>query len=106
MKNDKINFGDETFRDNVIELVLFSPNSDNVGIVLTSIKNENEHILRIIQLLYSVQDNSYDPIQELASFSFKTYDELKDFIEELPNVSGIDMLLLLNPLAPSSFMQN
>ncbi len=101
-----INFSDDIFNDTSIELTLFSPVSDDVGVIVVSSKENNAHTLRIIQLLYSPQDESYSPIQELAAFSFQTYKQLEDFLEKLPNISGIDMLLLLNPLRNNSSFQN
>src|SRR5690625_8028440 len=93
-----INFSHDIFKHSSIEQTLFSPTADDLGVIIVSGKEKNTHILRIIQLLYSFPEQRFIPVQELASFDFQTYEQLKDFLENLPNLSGIDMLSIINLL--------
>ncbi len=45
-----------------------------------------------------MDEDAFFPVQELASFSFGTKGEMKNFVKRLPEMSGLEMLLLLNPL--------
>ena len=101
-----INFSHDIFKHSSIEQTLFSPTADDLGVIIVSSKEKNTHVLRIIQLLYSFPEQSFIPVQELVSFDFQTYEQLTDFLENLPNLSGMDMLLLLNPLTDNSDIQN
>jgi len=106
INNKNTNVVKNISNENVIEEILISPESDSIGIAFTSSVKSNFHVLNIVQLLYSMNDDSYSPVQELATFSFQNYEELKEFIQKLPRLSGIDMLLLLNPLKSNSSLQN
>lgn len=97
----KVLFPDELIEDKVIETTIFPVNSKTVGIAVLSHKEGPAHILRIYQLLYNKESESYEPIQELAAFTFKRRDELTDFLDDLPHLNGLEMLMLLNPIGPN-----
>ena len=92
-------FPNELLNDMSIEQTFFPSNSDEVGVaVLSHVENE-VHIMRIYQLVLSMESNAFEPIQEMVSFAFESRKELIDFLERLPNLTGLEMLMLLNPIS-------
>ncbi|GAB3790406.1 hypothetical protein [Virgibacillus kimchii] len=59
-------------------------------------KKDGMFIAHILEM--AKDEDSFFPIQELASFSFSTKGEMKDFVKRLLDMSGLEMLVLLNPL--------
>lgn len=82
-----------------IEDTFFPTNSNDVGIAVLSDFQDSVHIMRIYQLLLNKDSGSFEPIQELASFSFATREHFDDFLKMLPNMTGLEILMLLNPLS-------
>lgn len=100
-RKDKLYLPDEVLQDMKLEDVIFPINSDKTGVVVLSQKGKNnDSVMRLFQLLLDQEADQYYPVQELAAFSFQSYEELKDFLITLPNLNGIEMLMLLNPLPP------
>lgn len=77
--------------------VTFPDSNEQIGIAALSERDGSNHILRIYQLVYN-EEELFEPIQELAAFSFLDREELTSFLERLPSISGLEMLMLLNPL--------
>lgn len=97
--NRAVNFSNELLRDMTIERTFFPSNSDEVGVaVLSHIENE-EHITRIYQLVLNMKSNVFEPTQEMASFAFESSDDFFYFLDKLPNLTGLEMLMLLNPIS-------
>lgn len=78
-------------------VISLSLENEEVGIIVLSELENDNHVLRLVHSI-EVDDEKYDFIQELAAFSFQSRQELNDFVQSLPNLSGLEMLLLLNPL--------
>lgn len=43
--------------------------------------------------------NTFEPVREMVSFSFGSIEYFEEFLEMLPNMIGLEMLMLLNPLS-------
>jgi len=71
------------------------------GVIISGFSEHNgkSHILRIYQLSYSHFTDTFDFVQELEAFSFRSHEELVDFFDKLPQLNGIEMLMLLNPVS-------
>jgi len=96
-------FPNELLEEMQVETTIFSPENEIIAIAALSKIENSAHILSLWQLLKD--QNSYHPVQELAAFSFLDRVDLEDFLHRLPDMSGIEMLLILNPL-PSNPIQN
>jgi len=58
------------------------------------------HIMRVYQLLSNQSTMVYEPVQEMVSFSFENRSEFVDFLTQLPNLTGLELLILMNPIIP------
>lgn len=94
----RVVFPDELLEGMSIESTIFSPGNEKVGIATLSEEQDAQFVLRIY-LLIQKKDEKYHLKQELAAFSFKSRKELDEFLVKLPNLSGLEMLLLLNPMS-------
>ncbi|PAV28420.1 hypothetical protein CIL05_17465 [Virgibacillus profundi] len=94
-------FPDELLERMQLETTIFTPANDAVGFAALSEEVGLTLILRLYQLVMD-EDNIYDPIQELAAFSFESRIELDQFINRLPEITGLEMLTILNPLPGAS----
>jgi len=101
MENEKRVIHPEWLSDLKIERTIFSENDSQVGVATLSQEEHSEHILRIFQLLFNYDENAYEYIQELAAFTFQNRAELVYFLDKLPHLTGLEMLMLLNPLHPN-----
>lgn len=77
---------------------IFSTGSTKTIISTFSEYDGNRHILRVFQLMYNNVTLNFDYVQELEAFSFKTHHNLSKFLDQLPFLNGIEMLLALNPV--------
>ncbi|GAB3806661.1 hypothetical protein [Virgibacillus kimchii] len=92
----KVRFDDDMLENMEIETSIFSPVHPELGVAVLSEKKDGMFIVHILEL--AKDEDAFFPIQELASFSFSTKREMKDFVKQLPDMSGLEMLLLLNPM--------
>lgn len=91
-------FPNELLDEMLIEQTFFPSNSDEVGVAVLSHIENDIHIMRIYQLLFNHETSSFEPVQEMASFSFQSQGDFNEFLERLPNLTGLEMLMILNPL--------
>lgn len=91
-----VEFPDELLEGRLIETTIFSPENEDIGIAILSEFQGGTYVMRIYQLEQS-QHEKYSPIQELAAFSFHSRRKFDEFLESLPEMSGLEMLLALNP---------
>ncbi len=99
MDTDKIiSFPNELLEKMTIETTIFSPENDRIGVAILSERNNMDHIVRIYQLVLSSNNEEYNFVQEMAAFSYKYRDEVDDFLERLPNMSALEMLMMLHPI--------
>lgn len=96
MNEENVFFPDEMMENKKLETVIISPVSTEIGIAALSESSQSMHILRLYQLSFEEYENTYIPVQELEAFSFQHYDELTNFLEKLPEMSALEMLLVLN----------
>lgn len=91
-----------------VEATAVSPSHPDVGVLILS-KGFNQFSTEIVFRLYRIQKDPttdcYYISLELEAFMFKRFKEAKDFLEKLPNMTGLEMLLLLNPVHPASNLQ-
>ena len=102
----KASFPDEILSEMNFEKNIFSTAKTDVMISTFSEWNGSTHVLRVYQLLYNRFNETYEFAQELAAFSFEDRSELVDFLNKLPGLNGIEMLMLLNPVSPSQKLMN
>ncbi|NMH72767.1 hypothetical protein HF078_06760 [Bacillus sp. RO2] len=104
----KVEVPKEMLKGMQIEGTAISPSHPGVGVLILS-KGFNQFSKEIVIRLYRIQKDtnteSYYIVLELEAFMFKKYKEAKDFFEKLPNMTGLEMLLLLNPIHPSVNLQ-
>jgi hypothetical protein len=99
MNSKNVAFPDELLVNRTLETTIFTKENDLFGIAVLSEQGEDGLlVLRIYQLLWSEEEDSFIPVQELEAFGFYSREELVDFVERLPDISGLEMLMLLNPL--------
>jgi|SRR5690625_1844093 len=80
-----------------VEGTIFPKNASQVGVATLSHEDCSPHVLRVYQLLFNDYEEAYEPVQELAAFRFESRKELVDFLNDLPHLNGLEMLMLLNP---------
>src|SRR5699024_4218990 len=94
----KLNMPDEILQTMKFEENIISTAKIDVIISGFSEHNGGGHILRIYQLSYSYFTDAYNFVQELEDLSFRNHEQLVGFFDELPQLNGIEMLMLLNPI--------
>lgn len=104
----KVEVPKEMLKGMKMEATAISPSHPEVGVLILS-KGFNQFSKEIVFRLYRTQKDthtdSYYIVLELEAFMFERYKEAKDFFEKLPNMTGLEMLLLLNPVHPASNLQ-
>ncbi|MBT2600059.1 MULTISPECIES: hypothetical protein [unclassified Oceanobacillus] len=100
MKNENnIAIPAELLQDRKVEITFFSEIKKNLGILGLS-EQTDTYVLHLYRLFYNDSKGKFEPIQQLEAFQFQTESEMHQFIENLPNISALDMILLMNPSAP------
>ncbi|MFA1822293.1 hypothetical protein ACDX78_19295 [Virgibacillus oceani] len=79
-----------------VESTIFSAEHPDLRFAVLSEGKDNMFIVRVFELAQN--EDAFFPIQDLAAFSFGTKTELNGFVERLPELTGLEMLLLLNPM--------
>jgi len=97
-KDKKVVYPNKMLEDLRVEGTIFPENASELGVATLSHEVGSAHVLRVYQLLFNKDEGAYEPVQELAAFSFKDRYELVEFLKDLPNLNGLEMLMLLNPL--------
>ena len=107
MKADQIvSFPNELLEKFTVESTIFPPENEDIGVAILSDVEDTDHIVRIYQLMLSFDGKQYNVIQEMAAFRYKNRQELDDFLERLPNMGALEMLMMLHPIAPFSSLMN
>lgn len=81
------------------ELVLISPINHDVGVTGITEKYNNKHLIRLYQL-FRDEDQRYYPTHEIGAFTFSSRSELEIFVNHLPQMTAIEILMLMSPLKP------
>lgn len=100
MNNEAVNiFMPKNFEDEMeVITTIFNPTND-IGL---AIAGENLHptskcpILRIFML--ETVDQGWAFKEELQAFAFLNYDDAQSFLENLPTMSALDLLIVMNGL--------
>lgn len=101
MHSDKlVVFPQDLLETMTIESTLFLPNNKDLGVAILSKQINDHYIVKTYQLSLSEDQQQYNFIQELAVFKYETQDEIDQLITRLPEMSGLEMLILLNPVPP------
>jgi len=99
MSSRKVVFPNELLVNKQVETTIFTEKNDIFGIAVLSEEGEDSTlILRIYQLMWFDDEQAYSPVQELEALSFQTREQLDDFVTRLPDITGLEMLMLINPL--------
>lgn len=96
VRKKKVCFAEGTFDHMKVEATIFSPEYPALGVAVLLEETDGMFVLHLLELVQ--YEEFFFPIQDLAAFSFGTRRKLKDFVNRLPEMSGLEMLLLLNPL--------
>jgi len=100
-QNDlKVNIPNELLEEMESQGTIISPVFPEMGILVLSegmFHHSKDIVIRIYRLQLEADTQSYNIYYELVALSFSSYSDSKDFIDHLPNMSGIEMLILLNP---------
>jgi len=98
----KINLPNELLKEMAIHATIISPSKPDVGVLVLKKgfhQFSKEIVVRIYRLQKEVTCESYYINNELEAFMFTSYKAAKEFLDNLPNMTGLEMLLLLNPLS-------
>lgn len=98
MDNHKVLYPNQLLEEMRVERTIFPENASQFGVATLSHHDGSTHILRIYQLLFNDNEDAYEIVQELAAFTFLDRTELVNFLNDLPHLNGLEMLMLLNPL--------
>lgn len=90
-------FPNELLEKYTLESTFFSPTHTHFGLATFSQIQDSVHIIRLYQLARSNHDEQYHVVQEMVSFSYQNRQDLDDFLKRLPNMSAIEMLMMLHP---------
>lgn len=80
-----------------IQGVTISPTNQELGVLILSEKiEEDQIIIRIYLLKLDKGSKEYHIDYELEAFSFNNLQASQEFVERLPSMSALEMLILLN----------
>lgn len=101
MKDINVTLPDDLFEEMEIQATVVSPDKPDLGILILS-KGLNQFSREIVIRIYRLKkdktnEECYSIYFELQAFMFTTYKQAKEFLDKLPNMSALEMLLMLNP---------
>lgn len=76
---------------------LYSPEKPNIGVLVTGedyYEKSTQPVIRVY--LIGVNEEQWFIQEELEAFSFWSFKSAKKFVDDLPSMSAIDLLLLMN----------
>lgn len=91
-----VNLPEEIIKGKKIEFVTVSPIEDRIGVTGLSGKLKNMYLLRLYQIM-SDNDKEFYPTHEIGAFTFHSRLKLKEFVDLLPEMSAIEILMIMNP---------
>jgi hypothetical protein len=96
----RIEFMKDMVEGMTVENLYISPLDDDIGVMALSNKEDDKYILRLYQLLREGKgkDAPLLPTHELEAFSFDSRLQLNLFLEQLPEMSAFDLLMVMNRL--------
>lgn len=85
---------------------LISPMQPNTGIIIVGENYEETSIQPIVRIyLITWQDDDWVIETELQAFAFRDINSANRFVSDLPNLSAIDVLILMNVQQRGSIVQ-
>ncbi|WP_214483051.1 hypothetical protein [Bacillus sp. SM2101] len=78
-----------------LEGIIISPITKGIGILLLS--EQSEYTLRIYLITKAPAERNFKISHELESFQFPTEKDKMNFIERLPEMPAIELMLAINP---------
>lgn len=91
----KVNIPEE-LKNMTVMTTVFSPVVEDFGILIMGENIEKQVGTPIIRVYYlRREDGQYECIEELESFAFESVNQAVQFADFLPEMSGIEMLLML-----------
>lgn len=101
-KNVNVEMPHELLKEMNLEGIMVNSNDKRKGIVVLS-KDVHQfsrnNTVRIYRMHHDNLSNQYFVVNELEAFTFGNYKQAKQFIQYLPKMTAIEMLLLQNPLS-------
>lgn len=91
-------FPQDLLEEMTIESTVFSPRDQDIGVAILSKRTNDYYIVKVYQLLLSDDAQQYNFIQELAVFKYETQQEIDNLVTRFPQISGLEMLVMLNPV--------
>ena len=98
--NKQINFPVE-MDDYNLEKVFLSHVYDSIGVIATSTVEGELIVLRLYEVNRFEGNDTFEIVKELEAFGFTNREKLNEFVEKLPEMGAIDMLLLLHQNNPT-----
>lgn len=89
-------FPDELLEGMSIEAFMVSPGNREIGVAILSGEDAGMHVLRLYHMVKD-EDENFHPTHELEAFSFRSKKSLKKFMKQLPNLSALELLIIMNP---------
>ncbi|MBS3678936.1 hypothetical protein KGF86_01790 [Ornithinibacillus massiliensis] len=93
----KVNYPDELLKNMHIEGVMISPYDTMIGVTALSQQINQDHVLRLYSLVLN-EDGFFEVIYELQAFSMQTKEDIRIFLEKLPAMSAIELMMIMNPI--------
>ena len=96
MEEYKVNIPEE-FENMTVMTTVFSPVVEDFGVLIMGENIEKQVGPPVIRVYYLEKRNgTFECIEELESFAFESVDQAVQFSGFLPEMSGIEMLLMLH----------
>jgi hypothetical protein len=92
-----VKFPEDLLIGKTIEDIIFSPRYVRIGVVVLSGKLKNKRLLRLYQIVRLEGWDCFVPTHEIGAFTFHNKMALKDFVERLPEMSSLEILMIINP---------
>jgi hypothetical protein len=86
---------DDRFDEYEIETCAVSPIAPEVGIVVASKRDEHYFVVTLLNMKQE-ETMKYSVEGEVATFNFTSEEQQREFIDYLPDMSAIDLILLLS----------
>ncbi|MEH7276498.1 hypothetical protein [Neobacillus vireti] len=98
VSNDiKVEFPEGVLNRKKIENIIISPIDNRHGVAVVSGKLKNMHLLRLYQIINGGEWDCYVPTHEIGAFTFTSRLKLMEFVKHLPEMTALEILMVMNP---------
>jgi hypothetical protein len=95
--NIKVEFPEGVLNGKKIEDIIVSPIDNRIGVAVVSGKLKSMYLLRLYQIINGGEWDCYVPTHEIGAFSFTSRLKLMDFVKHLPEMTALEILMIMNP---------